>query len=191
MILALTPGLFEALLMAPAIPARVLSLEEMAMVADVEPTLIVKFPVPTVVAELVNAADVSVVEVARFCTANEYVPATAVAEAVADAMLVSPTVASNPANVLVLSTAARAVCSVSSELVNVPNAETWLSSEVSWVVNWFCCPAPKALVSSLTMAVILRPEPIPVEVMAALPVDAVVAVDAVVEEVVPDTAEVI
>ena len=160
------------------------------MVADVLPTLIVKFPVPMVVLELATAADVSVVEVARFCTAKEYVPATAVEEAVADAILVSPTVASNPANVLALSTAARAVCRVSSELVNVPNAETWLSSEVSWLVNWSCCPAPNALVNSVTMAVMSRPEPIPVEVMAALPVDAVVAVDEVVEEVVPDTAEV-
>jgi hypothetical protein len=163
----------------------------MAMVADALPTLSVKFPVPMVVLELVNADDVSVVEVARFCTANEYVPATAVEEAVAEAMLVSATVASNPARVLALSTAASAVCRASSELVNVPNAETWLSSEVDWLVNWSCCPAPNALVSSLTMAVISRPEPIPVEVMAALPADAVVAVDVEVEEVVPDTAEVI
>ena len=176
--------------MAAAIPARVLSLEVMAMLADVPPTLIVRLPVPMVVVELVTGAEVRVAALARFCTANVYVPATAVEEAVADAMLVSPTVASNPAKVLVSSTAARAVCKASSELVNVPNAETWLSSAVSWFVSWSCCPAPKALVSSDTMAVISRPEPIPVEVMAALP-DAAVADAVLVVELVPDTAEVI
>jgi hypothetical protein len=161
------------------------------MVDDVPPTLIVKLPVPMLVFALVTGADVRVAALARFWTANVYVPATAVEEAVADAMLVSPTVASNPARVLALSTAARAVCRVSSELVKVPNAETWLSSEVSWLVNWSCCPAPNALVSSDTMALISRPEPIPVEVMAALPEAAVVAAAELVVELVPDTAEVI
>jgi hypothetical protein len=191
MMLALTPGLLVAPLMAAAIPASVLSLEVIAMVADVPPTLIVKLPVPMVVLELVTGAEVRVAALARFCTANVYVPATASEDAVAVAMLVSPTVASNPARVLVLSTAARAVWRVSSELVNVPNAETWLSSEVSWLVSWFCCPAPKALVSSDTMAVMFRPEPMPVEVIAALPEDAVVAAAVLVVELVPDTAEVI
>jgi hypothetical protein len=191
MMLALTPGLLGDPLMAAAMPASVLSLDVMAMVDEVPPTLIVKLPVPIVVFELVTGAEVKVAALARFCTANVYVPATAVEEAVAVAMLVSPTVASKPAKVLVLSTAARAVFKASSELVNVPNADTWLSSEVSWLVNWFCCPAPKALVSSDTMAVTSRPEPIPVDVMAAPPEDAVVAAAVVVVELVPDTAEVI
>jgi hypothetical protein len=174
MMLALTPGLLGDPLMAAAMPASVLSLDVMAMVDEVPPTLIVKLPVPIVVFELVTGAEVKVAALARFCTANVYVPATA-----------------KPAKVLVLSTAARAVFKASSELVNVPNADTWLSSEVSWLVNWFCCPAPKALVSSDTMAVTSRPEPIPVDVMAAPPEDAVVAAAVVVVELVPDTAEVI
>jgi hypothetical protein len=52
--------------------------------------------------------------------------------------------------------------------VNVPNADTWLSSNVDWLFNWFCCPAPKALVSDETMALILSPEPMPEEVISAV-----------------------
>jgi hypothetical protein len=50
----------------------------------------------------------------------------------------------------------------------VPKADTCASSESPCEVNSFCWPAPKALVSDDTMALMSSPDPIPVDVMAAL-----------------------
>ena len=72
MMVALTPGLFGAALIAEAMPASVLSVGSMLMVAEELPTLMVKLPVPIGVAELATAAEVSCVAVARFCTVSEY-----------------------------------------------------------------------------------------------------------------------
>ena len=58
------------------------------------------------------------------------------------ATVLSATEAANPARVLGVSIADSVDCSESSELVNVPNAETWASSELSWVLIWFCWAAP-------------------------------------------------
>jgi hypothetical protein len=135
MMLALTPGFFDAPLMAAAIPASVSSVESMLIGTDAPPTAIVKVPVPIVVPELATGAEVSVAAVARFCTAKVYVPATAPVPALADAMVVSPTVPVNPARPLAFSKGARVLCSVSSALVNVPNADTWESRAVPCVVN--------------------------------------------------------
>jgi len=59
----------------------------------------------------------------------------------------------------------------------VPNAETWESKAVDVVFSSFCWPAPNALVSDETMAEILSPDPMPVEVMSELAEDAELAVD--------------
>jgi hypothetical protein len=62
--------------------------------------------------------------------------------------------------------------------VKVPNADTWESSDADWLFNWFCWPAPKALVRDDTIALILSPEPMPLDVIsevAALLVEFAVA----------------
>jgi hypothetical protein len=92
--LALTPGLLEAEFIAFAIPCSVLSLESTLIeMADV-PTLILSAPVPTVAPVPATGAEVSVCALARFCTASEYVPATAPEVAVAVATVLSATLAS-------------------------------------------------------------------------------------------------
>jgi len=53
----------------------------------------------------------------------------------AEAMVVSPTVASNPASVSGFSKVESVDCSVLRALLNVPNAETWAFSEFCWLVN--------------------------------------------------------
>ena len=53
----------------------------------------------------------------------------------AEAMLVSPTVASNPAIVSGFSRVESVDCSVLRALLNVPNAETWVFSEFCSLVN--------------------------------------------------------
>jgi hypothetical protein len=70
-----------------------------------------------------------------------------------------------------------AVFKASTELVNVPNAETWASSAVDCELISFCWPAPKALVRDETIAEMSRPEPIPVDVMSELTDDAAEAAD--------------
>jgi hypothetical protein len=57
----------------------------------------------------------------------------------------------------------------------VPNADTWESSAADSLFNWFCCPAPNALVSEDTMALILSPEPMPVDVTSEPPATPAVA----------------
>lgn len=98
-------------------------------------------------------------------------PATAPDAAVADAIVLSPTVASNPAKELAVSTAPSAVCRASIEVVNVPHADTCESAEFDSVLIWSCWPAPNAVVSADTIPEILRPDPIPVEVTSELPVE--------------------
>ena len=72
MMLALTPGLFGAALIAAAIPAGVSLVESMLIEAVEPPTAIVKVPVPTAEVALATGSDVSVAAVARFCTESEY-----------------------------------------------------------------------------------------------------------------------
>src|SRR5208282_4184064 len=68
MMLALTPGLFGAELIAAAMPASVLSVESMLIEVDDVPTAIVNVPVPTGVPELATGCEVSEAAVATFCT---------------------------------------------------------------------------------------------------------------------------
>ena len=69
--LAVTPGLSGAALMAAAIPASVSLLESTLMVDVAPPTLIASVPVPIAVVEPATAAEVRVAEVARFWTSSE------------------------------------------------------------------------------------------------------------------------
>jgi hypothetical protein len=119
MMLAVTPGLLVAELMAEAMPARVSLPEPMVIVVEALPTAMVNVPVP-IAAVLDSGAEVNVAAVARWLTCREYWPATASDVVVAEAMLLSATVASNPANWLGFSMAWTACCSVSRALVNVP-----------------------------------------------------------------------
>src|SRR3984885_1000188 len=118
--LAVTPGLFGAALIAAAIPASVLSFVPMAIEEDAPLTVRVRVPVPIAVLELATGAEVRVAEVAKFLTSREYWPAAASEDAVAEAMVVSPTVASYPARVPGVSSVDSVACNVSSALVNVP-----------------------------------------------------------------------
>jgi hypothetical protein len=59
--------------------------------ADVPPTAIVSVPVP-ICALLATACEVRLAAAARFCTANEYCPATASEVVVTDAIVLSATV---------------------------------------------------------------------------------------------------
>jgi hypothetical protein len=93
MTLAVTPGLSVALLIAEAMPESVSSVESMEMEVEALPTVKVSVPVPTAVLPLATGAEVSVAAVARFCTSREYCPGTAVESVVAEAMVLSPTVA--------------------------------------------------------------------------------------------------
>jgi hypothetical protein len=86
-------------------------------------------------------------------------------------MLLSATVAENAASWLGSSSGGSAACKVSSAAVNVPYAETWESSVVCSFVSWAVCPAPNAVVSEETMALMSNPEPMPVEVIKALALD--------------------
>src|ERR1700675_3841779 len=143
MMLAVTPGLLLAELMAEAMPARVLWVVSILIDVEAPPTAIVRVPVPTTVVEPpTNAWDVSVAGVARLFTCREYWPATASALVVADAMFLSATVAAKPANCLGSSRAGSASFSVSSALVKVPYAETWESRVFCWLVSWVVCAAP-------------------------------------------------
>jgi len=99
MTLALTPGLLGAALIAAAIPASVSLDESMLIEVEEPPTVIDRVPVPTTAsAPAATGAEVSVCDVARFCTASEYCPATALEVVLAEAMLGSATVASKPAS---------------------------------------------------------------------------------------------
>jgi hypothetical protein len=146
-------------------------LESMLIESEVPPTEIVSVPVPMVEVEAETGLEVSVAAVARFCTESVYWPATAPVDAVAEATVGSPTVASKPASWVGFSSAERVPWSVSSALVKVPNAETCESSAVSCLVISFCGPAPKALVNEDTMAAISSPDPMPVEVTSAPPAE--------------------
>ena len=66
--LAVTPGLSAAPLMAAAMPDRVLLVESMLMVAVLPPVEMVRVPVPTAVFAPANALDDRLAAVARFCT---------------------------------------------------------------------------------------------------------------------------
>ncbi len=110
----------------------------------------------------------------------------------AEATVGSATVALKEASVLGVSIADKVPCSVSSALWKVPKADTWASAAFSPLVIADCGPSPKAVVSSETMADTLSPEPMPVDVIAALPLDTDEAVDAAevaAEEVVLDMLE--
>ena len=112
--------MFGAELMAEAIPASVLSFEPMAIEAEAPLTVTVNVPLPTAVLEFATGFEVSVAEVAKFLTRREYWPAAAPEDAVADAMSVSPTAASNPARVPGVSKVDKVACRVSSALLKVP-----------------------------------------------------------------------
>jgi hypothetical protein len=194
MMLAVTPGLFGAELMAEAIPCSVLSVESMLIGAVRPPTVIFSVPVPTVEVALATGPDDSDAAVAMFFTAIEYCPATAPEVAVAVAMVLSATVAVKPASAAGSSMLASVLCSVSRALVNVPKAEMLESSLVCCDWIWLFCAAPKAVVRTETMAPMLRPEPMPCDVtrelaadaaeVLALPLDVVVVVGVVVDEIV-------
>ncbi len=92
------------------------------MLIEVEapPTAIDKVPVPTTEVELGTGCEVSVADVARFCTSSEYCPAAAPELVLADAMVLSATVASKPARVLGSSKVDSVDCRVLSALLKVP-----------------------------------------------------------------------
>ena len=92
MTLAVTPGLFGAELIAEAMPESVSLLESMVMEVEAAPTPTVSVPVP-IVLELATAFDVREAAVARFWTSSEYWPSTAFELVVAEAMVLSATVA--------------------------------------------------------------------------------------------------
>src|SRR5277367_3551024 len=117
MTLAVTPELLAAELIADAIPASVLLVESTLIDVVEPPTAIVKVPVPTVEFALAMGCEVRLAEVARLFTCREYWPATATEDAVAEAMVLSATVASNPASVPGVSSGPSAACNVSSALV--------------------------------------------------------------------------
>ncbi len=121
MMLAVTPGLLLAELIAEAMPARVLSVVSMLIDVEAPPTAIVRIPVPTTVEEPPsNGLDVRVADVARLFTSREYWPATAPEVVLADAMVLSATVALRPDNWLGSSRAGSDCWSVSRALVKDP-----------------------------------------------------------------------
>jgi hypothetical protein len=87
----------------------------------------------------------------------------------ADAIVLSATVAENPASAVGSSSVASVACSVDSEVLKVLNADNCELIVVVWSVICVCCPAPSAVVNSDTIAPILSPEPMPVEVISELP----------------------
>ncbi len=68
MILALTPGLFGALLMAATIPCRVLFVLSMVIDVDAPPTTMLRVPVPMLEVALATGCEDRLAAVARFCT---------------------------------------------------------------------------------------------------------------------------
>ena len=121
MMLAVTPGLLDAELIAAAMPASELLVESMVIAVDAPPTAMVRVPVPTAAALPANTGfEVKVAEVARLFTCSEYWPATASEVVVAVAMLLSATVAANPANWLASSSGGSASFRVSSAEAKVP-----------------------------------------------------------------------
>ena len=60
-------------------------------------------------------------------------------------------------------------CNVSSALEKVPKADTWALSVVCSELSAFVWAAPYAFVSEVTMALMSSPEPMPVDVIRALP----------------------
>src|ERR1700677_192196 len=185
MTLAVTPGLFDAELMAEAMPETVSSLESMVIEVDAPPTASVNVPVPIAAPALENACEVREAAVARFWTSKEYVPGTASESVVAEAMVLSATVASYPASWDGSSRVESVACNVLRALEKVPNADTCAFNVVCSVDSSLVCAAPKLEVSAETMALILSPEPMPVDVISELAEAAL----AVLELPVDDTAE--
>src|ERR1700681_471299 len=125
-IVAVTPGLSAALLMASAIPDRVLFEVSMLRALDLPPTAIVKVPVPNVG----FAAEDRLAAVAKFCTVREYCAGIAAVVADAVAIVRSPMVAVRPARLTFVCSGISAACSVARALLKVPNAETWAVNEL-------------------------------------------------------------
>ncbi len=93
--LAVTPGLLGAALMAEAMPDRVSLLESMVIEVEALPTASVeRTGADRRVSPLATGAEVSVAAVARFCTSSEYWPGAASELVLAEAMVLSATVAS-------------------------------------------------------------------------------------------------
>src|SRR6202051_4410929 len=125
-IVAVTPGLSAGLLMASAIPDRLLFVVSMLMALDLPPTAIVKVPVPNVG----FAAEDRLAAVARFCTVREYCAGIAAVVADAVAIVGSPMVAVRPARLTVVCSGISAACSVARALLKVPKAESWAVNEL-------------------------------------------------------------
>ncbi len=85
------------------------------------------------------------------------------------AIVLSATVAVKPASAVGLAKVDTVACSVESALLKVPNADSCAFSVVCWFVISVCWPAPSAVVRADTIAVMLSPEPMPVEVISELP----------------------
>ena len=88
------PGLLGAELMAVAMPESVSLVESMVIDVEAAPTAMFNVPVPMVVSPLATGAELSDAAVARFCTSREYWPGTASELVLAEAMVLSATVAS-------------------------------------------------------------------------------------------------
>ena len=77
-----------------------------------------------------------------------------------------------PAKAAGLSSVDTVACRVDSALLNVPKADSCALSVVCWLAISFCWPTPSAFVSAETIAPMLSPDPMPVEVISELPATA-------------------
>jgi hypothetical protein len=172
--LALTPGLLVALLIAATMPCRLLSLGSMAIEVDAPPTLIVKVPVPITVVSVATGCEARLAAVAKLVTCSEYWAGTASEVAVAEAMVVSARLAVRPANEDGFWSVVKVACSVASALLNVPKAETCALSAVLRSLSALVCGALAALVRDETMLAMSSPEPMPCDDMRVLRADGLV-----------------
>ena len=145
MIVADTPGLSSAELIAAAMPLRLSFDDVMFTFIDLPPTDTFNVPVPSAAAEVVlNALEVRLCALATCDTLSEYVPDTAPLPALA----VTPeplAVAENDVSIEPLNSGARLTCNADSEADSWPRAEIWVLSAVVWAVSAEVWPATFAV----------------------------------------------
>src|SRR5450631_1442727 len=134
----------------------------MATESRTPPTEICNVPVPTMaVAPAELGAELKLAAVAKFCTAIEYWPVTALDVAVAVAMVASPTVAVRPASCAGSCKAVNVAWKVESALLKVPQADTCAFSAVLLRLMALVKGAAFALVNDVTIAAMSSPDPTP------------------------------
>src|SRR6185437_5910440 len=160
MMVAVTPGLPLAVLIAEAMPASVSLLLVILTLKLLLPRLTCNVPVPTVVVPVpVNLFDRSCCAEASCETVTLYDPIGAPELAVAVNAAVLLLVAVSALKAFGVSSALKEAWNVDNAPLSVPSAEIWVVTVCVWAVIRFCCGTCVAVTSCWTNALTLMTEP--------------------------------